>query len=115
MNTLSFMIYFAELSDGIKAFSITAIIGLIFLLILLPMILDIIKYDFDDIKPKVVIKWVFISLVFFSILSIFMPSKDTVYLMAASEIGEDIIKSPEMNKILQLINEKLDEQLAKKD
>jgi hypothetical protein len=47
------------------------------------------------------------------LLIVFIPKKDTVYLMAAASVGQQIIESPEVkevnSKILNIINKKLDE------
>lgn len=52
-----------------------------------------------------------------TLMFIFTPDKDTIYLMAGAKVTEDIVKSPEAKelggKILKVINQKLDEQVRK--
>lgn len=51
-------------------------------------------------------------------IALLIPSKQTIYMMAAAKVGEEIVQAPETkeigSKVLKLINEKLDEQLEKK-
>jgi hypothetical protein len=64
-------------------------------------------------KPKYII---FLVL---SIVTIFIPSKQAIYLIAGSEMGEEIVKTEEAKKIRSLVNkqihiwsEKLDKQIV---
>ena len=41
-----------------------------------------------------------------------IPSKETIYMIAASEVGEEALATPEVAKIRMLINKYLDEQNA---
>lgn len=43
--------------------------------------------------------------------SFLVPEKDTFYLIAASEAGEEITKTPEVAKVRQVINKWLDAQI----
>lgn len=47
--------------------------------------------------------------------SFLVPSKDTFYLIAASQAGEDAIKTPEFTKVRSVINKWLDNQLSTED
>jgi hypothetical protein len=53
--------------------------------------------------------------IFSVFVGVLIPSKQTIYMMAAAKVGQDIVASPETKeiggKVLQLINQKLDEQL----
>ena len=44
--------------------------------------------------------------------SFLVPSKDTFYLIAASEAGEQAIQTPEFNKVRKVINGWLDDKIA---
>lgn len=44
----------------------------------------------------------------FFIISGVVPSKETMYLIAASELGEAVLETPELDKVRQIINGKLD-------
>lgn len=45
------------------------------------------------------------------LVAVFTPSKDTLYAIAASEVGEQIVESPTANKAVQALNHWLDEQI----
>ena len=47
--------------------------------------------------------------------SFLVPSKDTFYLIAASEMGEKAIQTPEFTKLRGVLNKFLDEQLDEKE
>jgi len=48
---------------------------------------------------------------FLAVFSNIVPSKDTFYLIASSEAGEQALKTPEVTKVRQVINKWLDEQV----
>ena len=47
------------------------------------------------------------------LLAVFVPSKDTIYLMAASEAGEMVVNTPEAKEIMGDLKEILQIQLQK--
>lgn len=53
------------------------------------------------------------------LLSAFLPSKKTLYAMAAIKFGEQVIETPQAqelgNKVFKLLNQKLDEALPKEN
>ena len=71
----------------------------------------------EENKPKLNKLSVFLCvLVIF--LSTFVPSKDTVYLIAASELGEEVVTSPEvkdmLNDVRSYIKKSLNEEISQK-
>lgn len=54
---------------------------------------------------------------FFSSVAIFTPSKESIYMMAAAAYGQELAAKPEVqdvgNKVLKILNNKLDEMLPK--
>lgn len=57
------------------------------------------KYVFSSLKALIVI----------AVIAAIIPSAKTLYLIAASEIGEEVLISEEGQKLRQVINERLDE------
>lgn len=45
-------------------------------------------------------------------VTFFVPSKDTFYLIAGSEIGEQAVQTPEFSKVRTLLNKWLDKQIT---
>lgn len=58
--------------------------------------------------------WFTPLMLFVSGCACLVPSKDTFYLIAASEIGGDATKTPEFLKVKKVVNKFLDEQLVDK-
>lgn len=54
------------------------------------------------------------ALLGFGTIAVFVPSKNTIYAIAASEYGEEALKAPEASKAREAINAWLDEQIAKR-
>lgn len=73
------------------------------------------KTDTDQYKLGVSIRRVgFVLTPLFFVLwgaSFLVPSKDTFYLIAASEAGEQAIQTPEFTKVRRVLNNWLDDQL----
>jgi hypothetical protein len=49
------------------------------------------------------------------VLSFTIPSKNTIYLIAASEMGEEALAAPEALKLRGVVNQWLDKQLKQKE
>lgn len=120
MNSLSLVLYFAGIVDGIKLnFGMIAFISM---LLLIPggciayFASRFSEYDGYD-KTKGPGLWVIIvPTILFIVtgsISILVPDKDTIYLIAGSEIGEQVVKSPEAQEMLQDIREVIKQQLTK--
>lgn len=48
------------------------------------------------------------------LVAIFVPSRETIYAIAASEMGEEVLKAPEASKARQALNAWLDKQIPGK-
>ena len=110
MNDLSWFIYFADviptISLGIGLSS--CILLVLYVIMFLACAAD---EELENI-PKIVHKGAIIVLALF-VFNFSLPSKQAMYLIAASEVGEEVLKTPEATKSLKLINNWLDEQLEK--
>lgn len=45
------------------------------------------------------------------LIGILMPSKEAIYLIAASEFGENVLETKTANKVFKIVDQYLDEQL----
>jgi hypothetical protein len=107
MNTLSILLYLADIFHSLisiaAVFFSVALIGLIVLLVIRGVsIADSTLQEVDNKKSILVVTLVT------GFLLVFVPSKDTVYLIAASEIGEDVIESPVTQRLATKIEMYLD-------
>lgn len=55
-------------------------------------------------------QWVFVPIAL-SLVSVLIPSKETIYLIAGSEVGEVVVNSPEAKEIVDDIREVIKAQL----
>lgn len=56
-------------------------------------------------------KWFAGISIFISLFTAIIPSKDTLYLMAGAYFGQQVIDSPEVDKVRAIINQQLDKAL----
>lgn len=119
MNDLSLIIYLISVISklgGALEFLIIAIMVAGGLLALPSLIVYAEEYDDDEKQKKGLLfldiyKKTGITLCCLFLVNSFLPSERTMYLMAASELGEEIINTEEFNKVKTIINKKLDEYL----
>jgi len=120
MNELSWLIYAADVTGKIGATTgIVATIGgpglawLIFLSFCYSGDYSTVEQDKDDRKAfgkplrYLIPVWFFVAIV-----AVLAPSKETVYAIAASEMGERVIASETAGKAVQALNAWLDRQIA---
>lgn len=116
MNTLSFILYLADVSGFIDRFaSIIGIGGIIIAIIAFTIgQLAVTEENYTgkaEEERKVVRAFAFGLLKYAMpalLLATFIPSQKTLYLIAASEIGEEVVMSETGEKVLNIINDKLD-------
>lgn len=108
MNSLNWMIYLADVASGLNAVSF---FGTMICLIGTGMSFGLAHFeDLSDAKPWIS-RFAYASVIFL-LLAVFLPSKDTIYAIAASETGEQILKTPEASKARQALNAWLDKQIG---
>lgn len=56
--------------------------------------------------------WGGVSAIALVVVSVAVPSKDTVYAIAASEVGEEVVKSETASKAIKALNAWLDKQIT---
>lgn len=109
MNELSWMIYAADVCGKLGgAAKIVAVSGA-FVGGLLGVAL---RNDGGVEEGKAIHKWTLRVCPTLLFLAVITPSKDTVYAMAASEMGEKVVQSQTANKAMQALNAWLDRQIA---
>lgn len=116
MNTVSWMIYWAGALGALnKTLVLTAFVGLF---IVMGATAGRFAAESDNTNDKGLLlftKWYprIVAIWIFSIVgAIFVPSSETVYAMAASEVGEEIVNSETAGKAVQALNAWLDRQIA---
>jgi hypothetical protein len=123
MNDLSWLLYGAEVLANLGIFLV--VVGLSGLLVscvgtFVGIVLeqDNLKYGEEDKDYKKAIRLRGLAtryaVIFFVITSVamFLPSKQTMYMIAASEMGEEAIQTPEFAKVRKLVNQHLDDALS---
>lgn len=99
MNSVSWFVY---LSDVIPNFSVIGWILLVLSALLFFMLpkegVEIFSHDHDPMQG-LVRKESYITLVIAIILVLFTPSKNTIYAIAASQVGEQIIQLEEVQEV----------------
>jgi len=133
MNSLSWLLYFAgiagPLSSALNQLAVIMLLGFA-----AAVVAGLITYaststssydDEDDRKTKAQIrgvvnkyakilpKWLALPLICMVVSSV-IPPKETLYLIAASEVGEQVVTSPTMTKAIDALNRLLDGVAVKK-
>lgn len=117
MNQLSWFIYMADVLPGAASASrITCTVIASILLIVTPIAGVIMTAAGDGdvflaFAKKVKLFFAIPGLFFLAFLGNLVPQKETFYLIALSEGGEEVLKAPEFQKVRKAVNNWLDEQL----
>lgn len=93
MNNISWFIYFAEAAEKTMVFSL--ILSIVFIVIY-GMHYVIVSCENDPTPPKTLL---YLSLSLF-LLFIVTPPKQTIYMIAASEISYSVVTSPEGRQLM---------------
>lgn len=118
MNNLSWFLYLTEVLNSFGTF--LSIVG-VFSLIAFGLTVFFITVENSSYYRKEKLpypkKIYFFSALASIGLATFFPAKETMYAIAASEMGEEVLKSETANKAQQALNAWLDEQIksAKKE
>ena len=118
---IAFLIYLINVFDVIQKLAfIFLIIGVSVFVIFL--VIYLFEYFSTNYKDEIVnsinkkyIKYVSIFFIVLSLIVVFVPKSETMYLMIASYLGSKVIENPEVNenlsKVYKIITYKLDEVL----
>jgi hypothetical protein len=113
MNDLSWIIYLADVADNLDWLLFwMGLIGLLGLIIS-----ALIWMNDGDNWPTAnrqrTMYYFFTPMFFFgAIVGAIIPAKETLYAIAASELGEEIVRSPTAGKAVAALNSWLDRQIA---
>lgn len=122
LNTLSWMIYFAEVLGGLSS-----LFGFVFLMLCIGVIAGAIiwavktfnGYDEDDAQQATRASNIMKQLILFAagvaFVDLLIPSSRTVYLVAASEMGEQVINTETATKLKKIIDYNLDKIIAEQE
>lgn len=108
------IIYLGDVVDRIAGF--LSLLGGSMIIISIFLILAMFEFDWRPQISHVVIY--FATAILLILISILIPSKQTIYTIAAVKYGEQVIKTPEARevgeKVYKILNQKLDEVLKEK-
>ena len=126
MNNLSYILYFAEALPVVASNIQLVLLLAVFAYLAYAIIFMILKADGTDAYAKIYDKekykkwtdsypifswWATAVAIFLFLLTSLVPSKETIYLIAASEVGEVAVESDVGKELLQDLSEILDHQL----
>ena len=129
MNSASQFLYLVQILSNLGIITIIALLiggcSLIFTLVFAAMEQDFKYSTFDENPLWGVSQNIGIVLSIFVVIGLFVPSKETMYIIAASQIGEQIIQLEEVQAIggeagglakdtIELLRQQISEQLAEK-
>lgn len=117
MNQLSWLIYLADVAGNLDNFFFTIMILSLIATGIWVVVGSIAADDNEDADFWRVwrkVGWAVIAPSFFfgTILGSVVPSKDTVYAIAASEMGERALQTPTADRAFRALNSWLDRQIA---
>lgn len=121
MNNLSLILYLADILPSI-AVATRVVCFLSFLAVGFAYLVGVTNGfgDWDEDDPLVLrlrsLKGWFIAIPFVFVFSFSIPTeRETYYVIAASEIGEEILNTPEVGKARKALNNWLDKQLTEEN
>lgn len=106
MNKLSWMLYLADVCQGIGVFLILATIASFVMFVLMTIIRTVTAVSDDKPVPALSRSSV-AGLLAMGLAACLFPSSKTVYMIAASEAGERIAATAEAREMLDLVRQKL--------
>lgn len=109
MTDLAWLIYWADILPNLKG--VTTALCLISVILTFPFLFVALNMVIVEEKSK---RWFFLptssilALVIWVSIGAFIPSKETIYLMAGANTLPSIAESQEVRKVRTIINQKLD-------
>ena len=111
MNTLSWLLYLANVVGSLGILMSIGGFGLLFFALISAFISTISEYDGPFNKPPVWKPKIMIIGSILLLVSSFIPSSNTVYAIAASEMGEQALNTTTATKTFKALDAWLDNQL----
>lgn len=100
MNNLSWLIFVADIAGPLKAVLLTLGIVLVAIVLMAAAVEENSTYLKYLLNPFIII-----------LIGLLIPSKQAMYLIAASEFGEDVLETKTADKVFKIVDQYLDEQL----
>lgn len=104
MNSLSWFIYLTQIVDnlGVAALGCLVFGGMIgfFAFLIGPMAIDVMDSPPSPATIRSFVRGYIITMVLAVLVSVFMPSRQTMLMIAGSEMGERLVKSESVNNIV---------------
>lgn len=100
VNNLSWLIFAADIVGPLKIVLLIVGIATVFILLIIAAIEENSTYIKYLLAPFIVI-----------LIGLLIPSKQAIYLIAASEFGEDVLETKTADKVFKIVDQYLDEQL----
>lgn len=118
MNSLSLWLYLADVFGSVDnaAFNFGILFGVLTAISTVALLCSL--EDKNEPAVKVFnrfVKWSGSLLTACVILVIFIPSQKTMYMILASEVGEEVVISEEMDLVREAIQKKLNEYVNEED
>lgn len=99
MNFVSLILYFGNVADKLGPIGfVVGIFGVVFGCIVCIFIADSIREE-EQKMYRTARNWLFTIGITALTISVLMPSKDILYLIAASELGEEVVTNPEVVEV----------------
>lgn len=118
MNSLSWMIYIADVTDNLDwVFSTLFLVSIIAGIVCIAFGIGM-KDEHSDPSPddwkmwRRAVTWTVIAFFGATIIGSVIPSKETIYAIAASEMGERALQTPTAGKAFKALDAWLDRQIA---
>lgn len=116
MNTLSWLLYAADLAGSLSTVLTLVAFGA-GLAGTVTVVARAMRRDFDGDGPVweggwAVSKGFYRVAIIAALIAAIVPGKDTIYAIAASEVGEEALKSETAGKAVKALNAWLDQQIA---
>lgn len=115
MNNLSLLLYLADISHSLRGLLTLVAVLSLFACIIAAVLAYLSDCEDDNISGRYFLKKFLWIPILCSLLVVFLPSKNTMYAIAASEIGEQVLKSSTMSKAQKAVDAWLDEQVSPKE
>ena len=114
MNNLSILIYLAGASHSLRGLLALVTALSLFACIIATVLAYLSDSEEDNISGRHFLKKFLWIPILCSLLVVFLPSKNTMYAIAVSEMGDQVLKSPTMSKVRKAIDVWLDKQITPK-
>lgn len=102
MNTLSWLLYAAHVAGGLQTLFLFSALAMFVTMIFYTLAKSCEKERFCPPSSRMIA-----ILVAFGVLTALVPSSNTIYMIAASEMGEIVVTSPEVQEVLNALRERV--------